>query len=130
MWKLFQINKPIQSGVYYCYGIKSKFEKYSRFVAYWDNENKIWSDKDGEDLIGINQSVEYWFDINLVNNPNKPETITNNPEFIINSFENVVKPVIKFLADNYDPHVIAIIENNHAQLVEGIMSVHTAEFID
>lgn len=37
-------------------------------------------------------------------------------------FEEVVRPVIKWLNDNYHPHVTVIITPTNAELVEGIQS--------
>ena len=44
-------------------------------------------------------------------------------------FENVVKPVMKYLAENHHPHVKILIDSNVAELVEGIKTVVTDEFI-
>ena len=44
-------------------------------------------------------------------------------------FENVVKPVMKFLAENHHPHTKILIDSNVAELVEGIKTVVTDEFI-
>jgi hypothetical protein len=117
MWKVFETNKPHESGAYYCYGAinkKTKFEKYSRFVAYWDNDCQKWSDKDGEDLIYINDSVEYWFDINLVKTPD-----FSNFDYDKYEFETLIVPVMEYLANNYNPHTKLIIEDSHAELLEG-----------
>lgn len=43
-------------------------------------------------------------------------------------FEEAVKPLIKFLNDNYHPHTTVIVDCGKAQLVEGIMSMITEEF--
>ena len=44
-------------------------------------------------------------------------------------FEKIVKPVMKWLAENYHPHVKIIIESGRAEMVEGIKAVVTDEFI-
>ena len=44
-------------------------------------------------------------------------------------FENVVKPVMKYLAENHHPHMKIIIDSNVAELVEGVKTVVTDEFI-
>lgn len=45
------------------------------------------------------------------------------------SFEDVVKPVMKWLNDNCHPHMIAVIDPTNAQLFEGQISVNTFEFV-
>ena len=45
------------------------------------------------------------------------------------SFDNCVKSVIKYLAENHHPHTKIIIENDKAELVEGIKSIVTDEYI-
>jgi hypothetical protein len=43
--------------------------------------------------------------------------------------KELVKPVMKWIAENKNPHAKIIIGNNFAELVEGKMSVSTDEFI-
>lgn len=45
------------------------------------------------------------------------------------TFEEAVKPLMKWLCENKHPHVTAIVTGNLAQLVEGIESVKTNKFI-
>jgi hypothetical protein len=45
------------------------------------------------------------------------------------TFEEIVKPVIEWLAKNKHPHMTIIIDGTHAELVEGVESVVTDEFI-
>jgi hypothetical protein len=45
------------------------------------------------------------------------------------TFEEVVQPVMEWLAKNHHPHVSVIIDSTHAELVEGIECVKTDEFI-
>lgn len=45
------------------------------------------------------------------------------------AFERAVKPVMKYLAENHHPHTKIIIDSNIAELVEGIKTVVTDEFI-
>lgn len=47
----------------------------------------------------------------------------------LKEFEEVVKPVIKFLNDNFNPHTSIIIDHGSAELVEGQMAIVTKEFI-
>jgi hypothetical protein len=44
-------------------------------------------------------------------------------------FENVAKPLMKWLCDNKHPHTTAIVTGNVAELVEGVETVKTDEFI-
>lgn len=44
-------------------------------------------------------------------------------------FEAAVKPLIKFLNDNYDPHTKIIVENDRAEIINMSMSMMTDEFI-
>ena len=54
---------------------------------------------------------------------------TNDPETQpSNSFEEVVRPVIKWLNENHHPHVTVIITPTDAQLFEGIQS--TGQIMD
>ena len=43
----------------------------------------------------------------------------------LKEFEEVVKPVIKFLNDNFNPHTSIIIDHDSAELVEGQMGIVT-----
>ncbi|EFD1997024.1 hypothetical protein ACV0NV_003497 [Klebsiella pneumoniae] len=45
------------------------------------------------------------------------------------SFENVVKPVIKWLNENANPHTSVSIDATSAQLLTGEIGIHTEEFI-
>ena len=47
----------------------------------------------------------------------------------ISSFEDVVKPVIKWLNENANPHASAIVDATRATLFTGENRVHTEEFI-
>ena len=44
-------------------------------------------------------------------------------------FEEAAKPLMKFIADNFYPHVTVILDSVTAQLVEGVATVKTDEFI-
>lgn len=44
-------------------------------------------------------------------------------------FHEVTDPVIKFLNDNYHPHVTLIITNDRAELLEGLMAVKNDDHI-
>jgi hypothetical protein len=79
MWIKIQKQKPPGIGAAYtCYGSVNRgtlHETRTHFIAYWQGEEYGWTDKDGEDLIGINESVEYWFDFSKV----EPPTSENYP---------------------------------------------------
>ena len=45
------------------------------------------------------------------------------------TFEEAVKPLMKWLCENTHPHTKAIVTGNLAELVEGVENVHTNEFI-
>lgn len=42
---------------------------------------------------------------------------------------DAAKPLMKWLSDNCHPHCSVIVENDRAELVEGIANVQTNEFI-
>lgn len=44
-------------------------------------------------------------------------------------FEAIVKPVMKYLAENHHPHMKIIIESNRAEMVEGVKCINSDEFI-
>lgn len=46
-----------------------------------------------------------------------------------NEFENLVKPLIKFLNDNWHPHTKIIIDLTSAEIVTGEESVYTEEYL-
>jgi 2'-5' RNA ligase len=44
-------------------------------------------------------------------------------------FEESCKPLMKYLAENFNPHVTVIVNSTECELVEGIQSFQTPEFI-
>ncbi len=44
-------------------------------------------------------------------------------------FESVVKPIIKYMAENYHPHTTLVINSTTAQVVEGVISTRTEEYL-
>jgi hypothetical protein len=44
-------------------------------------------------------------------------------------FEEACKPLMKFLCENYHPHVKVIIDGNTAELVEGVLFTKDNKFI-
>jgi len=53
---------------------------------------------------------------------------TKTPEQRLKEFEAVVRPVIKFLNDNYYPHCTVIIDSMRAELVEGVCGFVTEDY--
>jgi hypothetical protein len=51
--------------------------------------------------------------------------ILNHPK----DFESAVRPLIGYMAENHHPHTKAIVESNTAELVEGLQSVVTDEYL-
>jgi hypothetical protein len=45
------------------------------------------------------------------------------------TFESVSRPVMKWLAENKNPHSTIIITSTTSELVEGVMSVNTYEYL-
>lgn len=45
------------------------------------------------------------------------------------TFEEIVLPVIKWLAKNRHSHTTIIIDSTHAELVEGVECINTEEFL-
>lgn len=44
-------------------------------------------------------------------------------------FEEIVKPLIKFLAENHHPHTTCIVTATEAEILEGLMVTKTDEFL-
>jgi hypothetical protein len=44
-------------------------------------------------------------------------------------FEELVRPVMKWMSENLHPHTKIIIESNSAELLEGDMAVSTNEYL-
>lgn len=84
MYKNRQIQNPTKPGIYPVFGTVNKnteHETRSQFYAVWDGERFV--DQDGEDLIGINESVEFWFDMSLYSDPATAQEPDNTiPGFI------------------------------------------------
>lgn len=47
----------------------------------------------------------------------------------IKEFEIICKPVIKFINDNFHPHITVIISCDSAELLEGSCAIRTDEYI-
>ena len=45
------------------------------------------------------------------------------------TFEEAVKPLMKWLCENTHPHTTVIVDGTLAQLVEGVENVKTNEFL-
>lgn len=59
---------------------------------------------------------------------NKTYHESNSPN--AQEFEEVVSPIIKYLAQNFNPYTTVIITSNNAELVESKISFTTNKFID
>ncbi|EAA9483558.1 hypothetical protein S649_000957 [Salmonella enterica subsp. enterica] len=55
--------------------------------------------------------------------------VTDINNALTTSFEDVVKPVIKWLNENSNPHASVIIDSTSAELLTGEIGVHTEEFL-
>ncbi len=44
-------------------------------------------------------------------------------------FEKLVRPLIKFLNDNFHPHMTIIVDSTSAELIEGIISFNTKDYL-
>ncbi|ANR76994.1 hypothetical protein BBB57_01215 [Kosakonia sacchari] len=55
--------------------------------------------------------------------------VTDTNKALADSFEEVTRPVIKWLAQNVHPHHSVIIDSTHAELLEGQSVVHTEEYL-
>lgn len=44
-------------------------------------------------------------------------------------FEAIVRPVIEYINNNFHPHVKIIIENDRAEIVEGLINYLTDDYI-
>ena len=44
-------------------------------------------------------------------------------------FEKIARPLIKFLNNNFHPHVTVIVTNTSAEITEGIISFVTDEYL-
>lgn len=45
-------------------------------------------------------------------------------------FEELVRPLIKYLAENHNPHTSIIITNTSAEIVEGKLCFHTEDYLE
>jgi hypothetical protein len=45
------------------------------------------------------------------------------------TFEEAVRPLMKYMAENCHPHTKAIVESNVAELLEGVKSLNTDEYL-
>ena len=47
----------------------------------------------------------------------------------IKELEEASKPLMKFLAENFHPHVIVIVDSNSAEILEGSATVKCDDFV-
>lgn len=72
MWTDINKKQPTHHGAYTVFGTVNKgteHETKCMFTAYWCEQSKSFTDKDGEDLTGINEGVKFWFDFSKVADP-------------------------------------------------------------
>jgi len=72
MWKNIKNEQPKLNGAYKVFGTVNKgteHETECKFTAYWDCGLEAFTDKDCEDLTGINEGVKFWFDFAQVPDP-------------------------------------------------------------
>jgi hypothetical protein len=72
MWTDIKKKQPTHDGPYTVFGTVNKgtqHETNSKFTAYWCEQSKSFTDKDGEDLTVITESVKFWFDFEKVEEP-------------------------------------------------------------
>lgn len=62
-------------------------------------------------------------------NPDKRNKIMIITKEKTKELEEAAKPLIKFLAENFHPHVKVIVESDRAELLEGTCSIKCDEFI-
>lgn len=48
--------------------------------------------------------------------------LKKEPSDLFTEFQQLSRPLMTFLAENYNPHVTVILTNSEAELVEGLMS--------
>lgn len=51
----------------------------------------------------------------------------DNPS--IEKLKEAAEPLIKYLSENYHPHVTCIVDATHAEVLEGVMVTRTEEFL-
>lgn len=70
MWKKIKNDKPKKTGFVKVYGTVNKRTEHqtkTKFDAFWNGSE--FTDKEGEDYVGLNKSVVFWFDFDEVENP-------------------------------------------------------------
>ncbi len=74
--------------------------------------------------IGWDEKSQGHFDFNGL-----AQVIKQYQNTISKEFEYASKPLMKYLAENHHPHTKVIVESNSSQLLEGLKSIVTDEFI-
>lgn len=72
MWKNINDERPKINGAYKVFGTVNKGSEHETecvYDGYWDSGLNAFTDKDGEDLTGINEGVKFWFDFSQVPDP-------------------------------------------------------------
>lgn len=45
------------------------------------------------------------------------------------TFEEIVRPVIEWIAKNKHPHMSIVIDGTHAELLEGVEAIYTEDYL-
>ncbi|WP_370613004.1 hypothetical protein [Citrobacter portucalensis] len=80
---------------------------------------------DKTNATNIAEAINAGFDAINLGDCNIPDT----NKALADSFEEVTRPVIKWLAQNVHPHHSVIIDSTHAELLEGRLAVSTEEYL-
>jgi len=72
MWVNRNDKNPEYDGAVKVFGTVNKgseHETKTKFNTHWDESRGVFTDSDGEDLTGIDEGVEYWWDFSQVADP-------------------------------------------------------------
>lgn len=45
------------------------------------------------------------------------------------TFEEAVRPLMQYLAENHNPHTSALVSSGYAEIVEGVKTFNTQDYI-
>jgi 2'-5' RNA ligase len=54
----------------------------------------------------------------------------NRSTRLTDEFEKAARPLMEYLAKNYHPHVTVLVDSVHAELVEGLATFRTEDYIE
>lgn len=78
LWEDYSEKEPTIDGAYIVYGLVNwgtEFERKQQFTAYWDQQNKRFVDREGEDLVLIDEGVQYWLNSLLIPDPKTEQVL-------------------------------------------------------